>query len=63
MRKYSVNGSIGACLEIKNNNYGSMLQSFATQKMLNEYGFRFELLAYKKKYTPYFVIKSIPRLL
>lgn len=53
---------LGACIEIKNNNYGSMLQSYATQVMLDEYGIKYELLQYKKKYTPIFVIKSIPRL-
>ena len=63
MKNYSSKGLIGACLEIKNNNYGSMLQSFATQKMLEEYGFQFELLEYRKKYTPSFIIKSIPRLM
>lgn len=63
MISYSNKGLIGACLEIKNNNYGSMLQSFATQKMMDEYGIQYELLNYKKKYTPLFVLKSIPRLL
>lgn len=63
MKDYSDKGLIGACLEIKNNNYGSMLQSYATQKMLDEYGVKYELLAYKKKPTLLFVIKSLPRLL
>ncbi|MCR5430304.1 MAG: polysaccharide pyruvyl transferase family protein [Eubacterium sp.] len=62
-KDYSDKGLIGACLEIKNNNYGSMLQSFATQIMLDEYGVKYELLSYKKKLTPLFVIKSMPRLL
>ena len=62
-KDYSDKGLIGACLEIKNNNYGSMLQSFATQKKLDEYGVKYELLSYKKKLTPLFVIKSMPRLL
>ena len=63
MKNYRDKGLIGACLEISNNNYGSMLQSFATQKMLEEYGFSYELLKYKKKYTPAFILKSIPRLM
>ncbi len=62
-KDYSDKGLIGACLEIKNNNYGSMLQSFATQKVLDRYGVKYELLAYKKKLTPLFAIKSLPRLL
>ena len=63
MKDYSGKGLIGACLEIKNNNYGSMLQSFATQKMLDGYGINYELLSYKKKYTPLFAMKSLPRFL
>ena len=63
MKDYSGKGLIGACLEIKNNNYGSMLQSFATQKMLDGYGINYELLSYKKKYTPLFALKSLPRFL
>lgn len=63
MKNYSDKGLMGACLEIRNNNYGSMLQSYATQKLLDEYGVDFELMLYKKKYTLPFVLKSIPRLL
>lgn len=63
MKKYSLNGKLGACIEIKNNNYGSMLQSFATQKLLSEFGFDYDLLSYKKKYTPALILTSIPRLL
>lgn len=63
MKQYSEKGRLGTCLELKNNNYGSMLQSFATQMMLKEYGICYDLIAYQKKYTPVFVLKSIPRLL
>lgn len=63
MKDYRSKGRLGACLEIKNNNYGSMLQSFATQFMLREYGFSYDLLAYKKKYSPLFILKSLPRFL
>lgn len=61
MKNYGDKGLIGVCIELRNNNYGSMLQSFATQQMLNNYGINYELLAYKKKYTPLYIIKSIPR--
>lgn len=61
MKKYSINGKVGACIEIKNNNYGSMLQSYATQMLLKDFGLEYEMLTYKKKYTPLFVLKSIPR--
>lgn len=63
MKNYSSKGLVGVCIELKNNNYGSMLQSFATQQMLNNYGIHYELLVYRKKYTPLYIIKSVPRLL
>lgn len=62
MKDYSNIGKMGVCIELKNNNYGSMLQSYATQIMLKKYNIHFDLISYKKKYTPFFVIKSIPRL-
>ena len=40
--------------------FGSMLQSYATMKMIEQLGYDYELLRYKKKYTPAFIIKSIP---
>lgn len=61
MKNFENKGIIGVCLELKNNNYGSMLQSYATQVVLTEYGVKFELISYKKDYTPLFVIKSLPR--
>lgn len=63
MKDYRDKGLLGVCIELKNNNYGSMLQSFATQEMLRGYGIPFELISYRKKYTPAFIVKSIPRLL
>lgn len=63
MKKYSNKGRLGVCLELKNNNYGSMLQSFATQKMLKDYALSYDLLSYQKKYTLVLVLKSLPRLL
>lgn len=63
MKNYKEKGYLGVCIEIKNNNYGSMLQSYATQKILQKYGIRYELISYKKKYTPLFILKSIPRVL
>ncbi len=57
MKKYSNKGRLGVCLELKNNNYGSMLQSFATQKMLKDYALSYDLLSYQKKYTLVLVLK------
>lgn len=63
MKDYSNKGCMGVCIELKNDNYGSMLQSFATQQMLRDYHMKYELIQYKKKYTPIFTIKSLPRAL
>ena len=52
---------LGVCIEIKNNNYGSMLQSYATQKMIKDYEIEFELIDYRKKITIMFVLKNILR--
>ena len=61
MKNYSQKGRMGVCIELKNDNYGSMLQSYATQYMLKDYGIDYDLLIYKKKYTPIFFLKSLPR--
>ncbi len=61
MKNYSNKGRMGVCIELKNDNYGSMLQSYATQQMLRDYGIDYDLLIYKKKYTPWFLLKSLPR--
>ena len=54
---------IGICVVIYNNNFGSMLQSYATMKILEEMNIDYEVIRYKKKYTPLFILKSIPRVL
>ncbi len=59
---YFKDGTLGVCIELRNNNYGSMLQSYATQMILSQYGIKYELMEYRKKYTPKFILKSIPRL-
>lgn len=53
---------IGLCVVIYNNNFGSMLQSYATMKYLEKMEIDYEVIRYKKKYTPLFIIKSIPRI-
>lgn len=62
MKNYSDKGCLGACIELKNNNYGSMLQSYATQVMLRNYGFNYDLIQYRKEYTPFFILKNVPRI-
>lgn len=59
---YFKHGTLGVCIELRNNNYGSMLQSYATQMIFSQYGIKYELIEYRKKYTPQFILKSIPRL-
>lgn len=61
MKSYSNKGKLGVCIELKNNNYGSMLQSYATQVMLSNYQFDYDLINYKKVYDLKFILKSIPR--
>ena len=54
---------IGVCIKYFHENYGGMLQAYATIKMLEVRGIDYELIRYKKKLTMVEKIKSIPRLL
>ena len=54
---------IGICACYNTMNYGSMLQSFATQKTVESLGYDCEFIVYKKKKTIGFILKQIPRLL
>jgi len=40
---------LGACLVLNNNNFGSMLQSLATQKALDKFNVEYDLIRYNKK--------------
>ncbi|MHC1724381.1 MAG: polysaccharide pyruvyl transferase family protein [Aminipila sp.] len=53
---------IGICAAYNTKNYGSMLQALATQIKVGELGYDYEIIQYKKKMTPLFVLKSLPRL-
>lgn len=53
---------VGICACYTNHNYGSMLQSLATQKAFEAKGFACEMIRYKKKKTPGFIVKQIPRI-
>ena len=55
-------GKIGICACYNTPNFGSMLQSFATQQIIEEMGFDCEFIVYKKKKTIGFIIKQLPRL-
>jgi len=52
---------IGVCIKYFHENYGGMLQAFATTKLLDKYGIEYELIRYQKKKDIKFVLKSIPR--
>ena len=52
---------IGVCIKYYNENYGGMLQAYATTKLLDKMGIDYELIRYKKKITLSGVIKSVPR--
>lgn len=54
---------IGVCIKYFHENYGGMLQAFATVKMLESRGIDYELIRYKKKHTIAEKVRSIPRLL
>lgn len=54
---------IGICIRYAHENYGGMLQAFATTKLLEERGLDYELIRYQKKKSIPFVIRSMPRLL
>lgn len=52
---------IGICACYDNYNYGSMLQAYATQKVISELGYENEFIVYKKKKNLQYILKSIPR--
>lgn len=54
---------IGVCIKYFHENYGGMLQAFATVKMLEEKGIDYQLIQYEKHRTLIEKIKSIPRLM
>ncbi|MBR4260886.1 MAG: polysaccharide pyruvyl transferase family protein [Clostridia bacterium] len=53
---------IGVCIRYFHENYGGMLQAFATTKMLEMRGIDYELIRYEKRYSIVQKIKFIPRL-
>lgn len=54
---------VGICACYDTLNYGSMLQSFATQIAIDNMGYHSEYIIYRKKKTPIFIMKQLPRLL
>ena len=54
---------IGVCIKYFHENYGGMLQAYATTKILEKRGIDYELIQYEKKRTLPEKIMSVPRLL
>ena len=53
---------LGVCIKYYHENYGGMLQAYATTKVMEKRHLDYEIIRYKKKVTPLFIIKSIPRI-
>ncbi len=53
---------IGVCIKYFHENYGGMLQAYATVSMLEKRGIEYELIRYEKKRTVISVVKALPRL-
>lgn len=53
---------IGVCIKYFHENYGGMLQAYATITMLDNRGLDYELIRYKKHYSLFGKLKQMPRL-
>ena len=57
-----MNGKVGICAQFENNNnYGTMLQAYATFSVISDLGYECSFVRYKRKYTPLFVLKQLSR--
>lgn len=54
---------VGLCIKFFHENYGGMLQAYATMKVLSDYGLQCDLIKYGKKSSAVGKIKNLPRLL
>lgn len=54
---------VGVCIKYFHQNYGGMLQAYATVSMLEEMGIDYELVQYEKVWKPRDISKALPRLL
>lgn len=54
---------VGICIKYFHENYGGMLQAFATVSMLENRGLEYELIQYEKQRSPVTLLRSLPRLL
>lgn len=54
---------VGLCIVYRNNNYGSILQSYATLLELESLGCKYEIICYNPRKNVLFYLKALPRLL
>ena len=52
---------IGICACYNSRNYGSMLQAYATQVVIENFGIDSEFIVYQKKKDISFLLKQMPR--
>lgn len=50
---------IGVCACYNSKNYGSMLQTLATEKQLEKLGFSYEIIRYSRKLTPALLLANV----
>lgn len=53
---------IGVCIKYYHENYGGMLQAYATISLLEMRGLEYELIQNEKTYTPIGILKALPRI-
>lgn len=53
---------IGVCIKYSHENYGGMLQAYATISILEKQGLKYELIQYEKHYSTWGKIKQLRRL-
>lgn len=53
---------IGVCIKYFHENYGGMLQAYATISIFEARGIKYELIRYEKKRTLIGIVKALPRL-
>jgi len=54
--------TIGLAVCFDSMNYGSQLQLMANANMIQDLGYKSEIINYKKKVTPRFIVQNLPRL-
>lgn len=53
---------IGVCIKYAHENYGGMLQAYATISLLEKFGIKYELIRYDKSHSLAFKVKALSRI-